>query len=231
MPEIKIKVGRDATTRKLKLVCGQSTMLLGDPDSVPQSVSKEHLMITIDDQDRMTVTNLNPSNETFVNGKNIMQCAVTSKDSLELGMHRYKVTVASIIRHFVKEKVDISHLEKVWDDYREKLLTQQKKAQRINLLRTVSSLLTTLAIVSGFLFVDPENHTRLYLYGVVIAITVVVTVWSFLVDPSKNERLKEQFQDEYACPKCGYPFGNISFKHLIKRGKCGNCGAQFKHIS
>lgn len=231
MPEVKIKVGRDAATRKLKLVCGQSTMLVGDPDSVPQSVSKEHLTITIDERDRITVTNLNPSNETFVNGKSIMQCAANSGDTLELGMHRYQVKVSSIIRHFVKEKVDISHLEQVWEDYRANLMAQQKKAQRINLLRTVSGLLTTLAIVSGFLFVDPENHTRLYLYGVVIAITVVVTVWSFLIDPSKNERLKEQFQDDYACPKCGYPFGNISFKHLIKRGKCTNCGAQFKDIS
>ncbi len=231
MPEVTIKVGRDAATSKLKLVCGQSTMLVGDPDSVPRSVSKDHLTITIDDHDRMKVTNLNPSNETFVNGKSIMQCAVTGTDVLELGMHRYQVTVSSIIRHFVKEKIDISHLESVWENYRSNLLAQQKKAQRINLLRTISGLLTTLAIVSGFLFVDTENHTRLYLYGIVIAITVVVTVWSFLIDPGKSERLKEKFQDEYACPKCGYPFGSISFKHLIKRGKCGNCGAQFKDIS
>ena len=228
MPNIIIKVGRDEPTRKLRLTCGQSSMLVGDPNSVPQSVSREHLIITVDENERIKATNINPNNHTYVNGKNIMEATINSQDKIEMGADRYQTTAKDIIKYFVKEKIDISHLEKIWDDYKNELLGQQKKSQRINLLRTVSSLLTTCAIVSGFIFVD--NYWALGITIATIVISLIVTIWTFLQSnaPSKTDERKEQFLEEYSCPKCGISFGNVSFKQLKKKGKCSNCGTQFK---
>ncbi len=225
-----ITVGRDPETRRLKLVSGKSTMFIGEPKSVPQSVSKDHLSLTIDDNGQITVSNLNPDNVTYVRGKSIMRSTINNDDVIEMGFQRYKITAQSIIQHFVKEKVDISHLEKVWDGFRNEQLAQQKKSQRIVLLRTISSLLTTCAIFCGIVFVDSKNSTRLYLYAVIVIIGLFLTVWSFIHSnaPSKNEQIKERFMDEYSCPKCGLPFGNVAFKYLKKKGKCPHCGVQFK---
>ena len=232
---IKIIIGREPESLRLKLVSGKTTKLMGEQGSVPKGVSREHAAITVDDNDRIFVENLNGSNVTFVEGKqfDIMKCEVGLGDTLFLGQCRFRVTVESVVHSFVKAKVEVSHLEWIWNDYNDFNLKEQKKMQRLNLWRTVSSLLTTTAIASGILLADSlkgGGNPFKYLYGGALVIMFGITIWTFMQSGNaekKRERL-EKFQEEYSCPSCGVYFGMMPYKVLIKRGKCGNCGTQFK---
>lgn len=237
---VTIKVGREANTKRLKLVSGQSTKVMGDTNSVPNSVSREHAEITVDDYDRIFVRNINPANQTMVNGMRVMTCEVTRADTLYLGSQGYQVNVGSIVGSFVKEKVDIRHLETIYVNYKQALLNEQKKNQRVNLWRTLSSTMTTLAIGSGVFLSQTEafksgestNYAYPILYGCAIVIMLGITIWTFMHSNSaeERERLTQKFQDDYVCPKCEIFFGNMPYKQLYKRGKCYNCGVEFKKV-
>ena len=106
---LKIIVGREPESRQLKLKCGKTTKLMGNPGSVPNSVSREHVAITVDeDADRYFIENLKPANEVLVNGISVMRREVGLGDMINLGGDRYPVRVSDIVGSFVKEKVDIS---------------------------------------------------------------------------------------------------------------------------
>lgn len=232
---LKIIVGREPESRQLKLKCGKTTKLMGNPGSVPNSVSREHVAITVDeDADRYFIENLKPANEVLVNGISVMKREVGLGDLINLGGDRYPVRVGDIVSSFVKEKVDISHLEWIYNNYRDTVLKEQKKAQRVNLFRTVSSLLTTSAIASGIVLRDVLENNPIYpvLYGAALIIMLGITIWTFMQsnNPQKNRDRQDRFLDEYSCPKCGISFGQQPFKQLLKRGKCYNCGVQFKKI-
>lgn len=245
---LKIIVGREPESRQLKLKCGKTTKLMGNPGSVPNSVSREHVAISVDeDNDRYFLENLKPTNEVLVNGISVMKREVRLGDLINLGGDRYPVRVADVVGSFVKEKVDISHLQWIYNEYQKTVLKNQSRAQKVNLWRTLSSMFTTLAIGSGVILsqtdifkkVDEAGNVTntpnpLYpiLYGGAVIIMIGITIWTFTQSntPEKNRERQERFLDDYSCPKCGISFGQQPFKQLVKRGKCYNCGVQFKKI-
>ncbi|MBR5086559.1 MAG: FHA domain-containing protein [Muribaculaceae bacterium] len=233
---LKIIVGREPKSLQLKLQCGKTTKLMGNPGSVPNSVSREHVAISVDeDNDRYFLENLKPTNEVLVNGISVMKREVGLGDLINLGGDRYPVRVADVVGSFVKEKVDISHLQWVWNDYDNFLLSQQTKNQRVGLIQRASGLLTTGAILIGGLQAAigrGKGTGYLWLYGLAAAVGVGMLIWSFTQTkaPEKNRMRKEQFLEQYSCPKCGISFGQQPYKQLVKRGKCYNCGVQFKKI-
>ena len=237
---LKIIVGREPESRQLKLKCGKTTKLMGNPGSVPNSVSREHVAITVDeDADRYFIENMKPANEVLVNGISVMRREVGLGDMINLGGDRYPVRVSDIVGSFVKEKVDISHLQWIWDEYDNFLLKQQTKNQRVGLIQRASGLLTTGAILIGGIQTamsqnsgNVRDYSYLWLYALAAAVGVGMLIWSFTQTkaPKINKIKKEQFLEQYACPKCGISFGMQPYKQLITRGKCYNCGVQFKKI-
>ena len=81
---MEIIIGRDKQTSKLRMSVGQQAKLFGANGSVPLSVSREHLSLTINPDCTYNAKNLNAQNSTFVNGVSIEKLSVTEKDSVEI---------------------------------------------------------------------------------------------------------------------------------------------------
>ena len=64
---------------------------LGEQDSVPQTVSRQHCKIVVNNDRSMVLFNLNPNNITFVNGNQVQEKAIDMTDSIELGSDHYNL--------------------------------------------------------------------------------------------------------------------------------------------
>lgn len=84
-------IGRDPQTSQLKVACGQQSIRLGNPGDVPMTVSRQHCLLTVDN-DHYTIKNLKPQNVTFVNGMAIAQKASKNQMLLLSGLRNIALT-------------------------------------------------------------------------------------------------------------------------------------------
>ena len=80
---IEIRCGRDEASGKLRLKTGDKQRLEGAEKSVPNSVSREHVLITINDDSSIVLKNLNVENDSFVNGTAVEQKKLKKGDYVE----------------------------------------------------------------------------------------------------------------------------------------------------
>lgn len=81
------------------------TGVAGEPNSVPNSVSRciptqsvGHARIDIDMNGNMTITNLKHMNVTYVNGAQVESKRIDSSSIIELGMDRYRMNTAAVLK-------------------------------------------------------------------------------------------------------------------------------------
>jgi hypothetical protein len=86
---MEIIIGRKPETNQLKITIGKQAKVCGTENSVPNSVSRTHFSLTAIEGGGFTLKNLNPANETFVNGVSVESKQVTQLDKIELGSSRY----------------------------------------------------------------------------------------------------------------------------------------------
>ena len=227
-----VLIGRDGTNNTLKITTNGKSV---NGEVVPRSVSREHCIITIKDDGTAVITNINPKNVTFVNGLPVQSKDISGNDTVELGGERYKLDLKPFK---LTNTVNIAHLEKVWNRYKEKQEKQRISMIRKNALRSITGLFSMGAIVVTF--IKPESQTsqntievlRFVLYGLAI-ITIIWTVISSVINAPKIVReeneMKQDFQDHYICPNCGMFFGfENRFDMLVKSGQCNRCRSLFK---
>jgi hypothetical protein len=227
---MEIIIGRDKQTSKLRMSVGQQAKLFGANGSVPLSVSREHLSLTINPDCTYNAKNLNAQNSTFVNGVSIEKLSVTEKDSVEMGADHYPLDW-SYVRELQPKIADISHLQEVWDEYNKNELDLTVKERRANALRSGTGLLTMGAIAVGFIL-GKEQAGAIYmvLYGVAILISALFFIKS-LVDagkiPQQRQKQKEKFQHDYTCPNCGR-FLSQPYDQIRLMDNCPYCKVMFR---
>ena len=113
---MEIIIGRKPETNQLKIVIGKQAKVCGTENSVPNSVSRTHFCLTSLEGGGFMLTNLNPANETFVNGVSVESEKVTQQDKIELGAAHY-VFDWGYIAEVSPVLVDIRPLRKVWEEY------------------------------------------------------------------------------------------------------------------
>lgn len=64
---LKVVIGRNQSTAQLMMSVNGMTQSFGPKNSVPTSVSREHAILSIEDDGRMVLKNMNIQNYTFVN--------------------------------------------------------------------------------------------------------------------------------------------------------------------
>ena len=127
---MKIKIGREQGQARLRLLCNGRETFYGEKGSVDLSVSKEHCEIDIEPNGKVTIVNLNPDNETFVNGKSIIKKQVDqmSIESIGLGSNGYSFALPEIVRALgLKETYSIGHLKSIIESYKDAKLAIQIK--------------------------------------------------------------------------------------------------------
>lgn len=226
-------IGRDGATSKLCVNISGKSLLIGASGSVPQTVSRQHCRLTIDDDSgKITIKNLKPQNITYVDGIAAESKAISESDQVDLGVDRYKLPLAEVLaemRKAMPKVADIRPLKKVWDDYEAETNRLAVAERRFNAMRGVTGLVTMVAIVCAMTL----GHNPLYyiLYGVAIVLTVAFTVKSYIDAtkiPEKRKKLNEDLRHKYVCPNCGKYFSGMTYDDLAYYDECPWCKAKFK---
>ena len=212
---MEIIIGRDIQSGKLSFLV----------DGKGEIQGQQHCKLTINNG-QMRLKNLDVNNYTYVNGQSIESKAVTLHDRIELGKDHYLVDW-SLLKPYLP--IDISPLKKVWEEYESQNLRIQIQAGKFNALRSVTGLITMLAIALSIAY-GGRNKWYLVLYGIAIIISVVFFIKAYRDSsklPQKRQELSKQFQRDYVCPHCGHFMGNQSYDILAQNGSCPYCKKQF----
>ena len=224
-----ILIGRDGGTNTLKLtINGKSTT--GGP--VPQSVSREHCKVVRQDDGTAVITNLNDRNVTYVNGQAVVSHEITADDVVELGGERYRLDTSMLK---LVRKVDISHLQRIWEDYSRWEEQTRISTIRSTALKSVTGLFSMAALIITFGDFGMDVQTMRTLRLVLYTLAGVSIIWTslnmFVSAPRKVRKTKEReerFIDEYVCPACKRPFGkSYRYEKLLQLGECPMCKAKF----
>lgn len=225
-----ITIGRDGATSGLSITTGQNTSVVGAPQSVPQSVSRKHCTITINDDGTMRIKNINPQNVTYVNGTKVMSMTIKRDDRIELGPARYLLEWKTINAGLPKV-ADIRPLRRVWENYNNDNREITQNTQRFQILRSLVPLLSLAAVIIGYLS-GGRSAVCYLLYGLVLILNIYFSrkAWK---DIGKNdnlrEKIKDQFTHDYCCPECGYFFGFTDYNILTRNmDYCPKCKAKLQ---
>lgn len=224
-----IIIGRDGPTGKLRLTVGKQSSTFGEADSVPRSVSQEHVRLTIGDDGTLVLTNLNPENDTYVNHRAVERKRLQEGDRIVLGGDHYRLGW-DMLKPFIPRMADITPLEQVWKDYQAQRLQMQIRERRFNTLRSATGLVTMFAVVLGAV-TGRDNLMFLALY---VAAAVVSLVFFFIAYrasskiPLQQNQLTEDTKHRYKCPACGCLLTLQDYDMLRQTKGCPHCGAVWK---
>lgn len=243
---IEIVIGRDGRTSQLKISIGQQSKSFGAQGSVPQTVSRQHCSITVNDNGTFTLKNLKLQNVTFVNGQQVDTKIIKENDTIELGPNKYLVswnTLKSVIPAKA-EVVSIEPLKKIWDRYQlenEKVEIRKQqlaiKKQKQNLLRGLTGIFIPLAIVLSVFAGGRDNPLFILLYSLPGIITLMMTISqynnikedesSIISDREQKKERDLRFRRDYSCPKCG-KYLSMPYDVLERYDSCPYCKVKFR---
>ena len=225
---MEIIIGRDQQTRKLCINKEGKPFLYGKEGSVPMNVSRQHLAMHPNIKGKWLIKNLNEKNVTYVNGISIESKTVSEADRIELGESRFPLPWAAILEP-EGETVDISPLKKIWDDYDEKRLQHQIAERKFNTTRSITGIITMLAIACSIIL----GHGPIYicLYAIAIGTSVILTYQAYRKSsevPNQQRDMNKKFQQRYVCPKCGHFMGFQDYEILRQGDACPFCRIKYK---
>ena len=166
---MEIIIGRNPNTRQLAIIKDGAEKNFGQANSVPMDVSRHHISLEPVGSGKWKIKNLNERNVTFVNGIAVESKTISESDKIELGNSHYLFSWAAL-QEPKEETIDIRPLKKVWDDYKSKTSELNMAAQKFNIARSATGIVTMLAIACGFVI----GHGPIYIffYGIAIALSL-----------------------------------------------------------
>lgn len=236
---MEIIIGREekATAPRLRLSVDKKEKFLATKTHVPKTVSREHCLLSVNG-DEIVIQNMKVGlNPVYVNGQEIERKRVKKGDKIQLGPDMYTVDVASILSALSSNDdgaVSIAHLEKVYNDYYETIVTMQERDKKNNAVsRIISLLLLGVGFFSSIIKIPGNVFYINIAKATIFILAIIMAIIGFrdTSNPRKLQELKDKFLDAYVCPKCGKSFGNLRYKDLAKYVACPNpsCKVKFKH--
>lgn len=223
-------IGRDANTSQLRITTadGKKTQQVGLPGSVPMNVSRKHLQLTVNDDRSCVVKNLNPANQTFVNGMAVLVKQIAWGDRVELGADHFLLDW-NAIEPLLPKTIDIKPLKQVWDEYKRRSIAIRKRQQNNNVIAGVPMLFTMgSGVITGFL---PDEIRWI---GMLITFIGFATMCYGLYRRKTDRSIEEQedlvkwLQQHYTCPECGHYMGMQDYDVLAQDNACRYCRTKFK---
>lgn len=229
---MELLIGREnADTNRLSIKRGNKVIEnYGAPMSVPQTVSRDQITLTIDeDTGQMTIKN--HKNVCCVNGRQIESKVVNINDHVTLGGDGWTLPLQYIADKYAPKFFDLRPLARVWYDYDKSLKDERIRAGRVGALRSgvgifsIGAILVT-QIAGGF------NLYSCLFYIVVVVANIVFFVTSFSGAKKKVEQAeyrKQMFMRAYVCPnpKCRHFMGNSPYEIISQNPQCPWCKAKY----
>lgn len=227
-------IGRDGKTGQLNVAVGQKMYRFFTPGSVPNDVSRQHCIVTVHENGSYTIRNIKTTNVTYVNGLEVERKSATMDDRIELGKGRYLLNLASILETVMPRKkeqatADISHLQKIWDEYNEQDQKLEKHQKIIAMLASVPMAFSMLGgVVTGMC--ESLRPYAIVFTAMALAVMAYGLFKRFTDDtPKRRQQLRLDFQQKYVCPnsECQRFLGSNPYSFLIKKGSCPYCKTKY----
>lgn len=242
---MEIIIGRDPATSRLHCIAAGREYTIGQPGTVPASVSQRHCRLTISG-DRITISNIRERDVTYVDGNQILVKSISADSRVQLGIDRYAIPLQQIIQ-LAGERIDgrqpqqeqqtfsLRPLQSVWEDYSTRMIqidldmARKQKAEKKK--RGIQALCSSVGLL--FVFIEGLGYVRF----VLVFISVCIAAYLLLVTDDddissvKKKNLNEEFSLKYKCPNpaCGKPFGYRSYKEIEYTRQCNACGCRYSH--
>lgn len=228
---LEILIGRAPDTSQLKLSCEGKDILYGEKGSVPRSVSRQHCSISLLDNKKYLLKNLNEQNVTKVSGVEIISKTISENDEIFLGTDSYRLPWEAVLQ-VIPPLADIRPLKAIWDEYTQDSTKLKIYERRFGVLRSGISIVTMLAIALGiFLGRNTTNIIYLGLYAFAILLSVFFFVKAYRQSSNlvrRQEELVKRFQSNCVCPHCHHFLGGYGFyENLAQNDKCPHCKTRF----
>ena len=229
---MEIEFGRNGENGKLKILFAGKVTLRDM--TVDAGVSREHCKLVISDNGEMTLCNLNPDNETFLNGVSInkRKFELTNETVIELGCKHCKLPLKEILKELgVRQTYSISHIKDVVANYKEKKMRMQISIGRQNAMRGLMPAFMALAAILGFTGILPGS-ARIIPSILSFAFACYFGYKGFVSaskNPIKQMELDKKYHEECVCPNpdCGH-FLSGEYEDMLKAGACPWCKSKFK---
>lgn len=164
------------------------------------TVSRKHCKVTENGDGTFTIENLSTTSFTKVDGRDIVKTRATLDSEIGLGP-LFKAKLKDLIgipeKKPEEKKFNISHLQRVWEDFNSKNLDLVKKQQKLNLTRTGLGIFTMCAMPTIF-FLGPIGYA-------LTGIGVIGNIYSFvglknIETPEQRQKRQDEFDDAWVCP-------------------------------
>lgn len=224
---MEIIIGRDPKSGKMAMTVDGNEQPSSTSDTLPITIASQQCKLTVQNG-KILLRNLDINNYTYVNGQAIETKAISKNDKIELGNDHYLLDWA-ILNPFMP--TDISHLQKVWEDYEYENINLQIKERKFNAIRSATGIFTMVAIALS-IATGGKSNWYFVLYGFAILASVIFFVKAYLDSskiPQKRLELTRQFQRDYVCPRCKHSMGTQPYEFLAQNSHCPYCKTQFIH--
>lgn len=215
-------LGNDNTT--------EHTIVLGEPWSVPQSVSRKHCELQVDSEnDTMVLVNLNFRNKTWLNDLEIASAEVSANDRIELGQDRYQLPLDELLTVIKAEKpktFDLAELQGVWNAFQQKRMKQSERKVKQDIMQSLGGVLSMGATAGGVIWHSSAISLLLCVLAFVVGLFIFIISFK---DAGKHlkekQKLDEWFRQSYVCPnpQCGKSLTDHAIYDLERDGECPYC--------
>lgn len=221
-----IKIGRDAKSGLLLLNVDGKAAPIKDAPACTEDVSREHALITVTDDNIITIKNLNIENDTFVNGYGVEQKRLSRDDRIELGRKHYLLPW-TILDKLIPKFADIRPLKQVYEDYEAEKLRQEISERRFGVIRSATGLITMAAIMLSIF--AGRNTLYIVLYALAGAISLGLFIMAFRAAsqaPKRRIQLQKETEEKFCCPQCRHPLTLQKYSQIQSK-RCPHCQAYF----
>lgn len=204
-----------------------------------KAVSSKHLKLTTMPDGNVQVEDLGSTNGTFIDGIRIIKKIVSRNTIVQMGS-TYTLCINDAIPvvntpHTPPSQPDneydeeihrkFNNLESVWNKYQEEKINLQKSNASKGFLRMMPMfVLGGLGYLVSCIPELAEFRTAITLAGLGIGIIITwISYQSATSLPEQMEKLNQQFQIDYVCPKCKQFLGFTPFEGLKNREQCAAC--------
>lgn len=210
-------------------------------------VSRRHAVLRVDDYGRITITDTNSSNGTFVRLSNgiykriVGTCELNDKCILRFGPNLVK-SVHELLGTNVKQpnqpvEVDITALRYMMMHYQENKMKIEQKKSSNNLMRMMMIPISSVVVAGvGVLMNQMGDQVSLFVKILSPLCSLIVCAIFFIYLDRRSKALIRQstqldynHRRNYCCPKCHFSFVGKIYDNILAEGCCPNpkCKARF----
>ena len=199
-----------------------------------RAVSGKHLKLTTMPDGNVQVEDLGSTNGTFIDGVRIIKKVVTRNTVVQMGP-TFTFRISDVLPEVKTPEYDeeilckFQNLEKIWNKYQEEKINLQKSNASKGFMRMMPMfVLGGLGYLISCIPELAQFRTAITLAGLGLGIIITwVSYKSATTLPEQMEKLNQQFQIDYVCPKCKQFLGFSPFEGLKNRGQCSACKSKW----